>query len=705
LQFQILVLYFFMQIHRRIACIVFICLPGIFSAYSQKNDLVQEINDTSFILIPEIVIIAQRTKTDNINRPESISTINSLDTRLGTAMSTPDALGVIPGVWMQQTNLGGGSPFLRGLTGYHTLILVDGIRLNNSTFRSGPNQYLNTIDPLLVDHVEAMKGQGSVPYGSDALGGTVQLFSKSPDFSVTGNEIKGSLYGKYLSQRMEMASRFEIEANSKKTAFMAGATIRKLGDIVAGGDLGTLTPTGYPEKALDGVIKHRFNNKQLLTGSVQFHRQEDVPLYHKIENGDYSRYHFDPQQRLLSYLRLESFYESPLFSKIRYTVSYQNSLEKRIKQKSGSTITDEEEDKVSTFNGSVEVFSRPASYWDISSGIEYYHDYVRSRIFSTDEQSGESQTGRGLYPDGSTAGSIALYTLHSINLHRFSFTFGARYNYFQLSVPDETPGDIKLSPSALIGSAGLNYKFTEELRFVSSVSSGFRAPNINDVSSFGIADFRYEIPNYDLKPEKSVNLDAGLKLQSKRYTGNLVFFRNKLNGLIANVKSNYNGNDSIDGVQVYQRKNLKEAVIQGIEADGTYSFLTSLTMFGNISYTYGKDLSTDAPLRRIPPLNSRLGLRYRHHSAFGAMLEWAHAGKQTRLSQGDIDDSRIAEGGTPSWDVVNCSFGYTGGFFQLNAGIHNIFNEAYRTHGSGIDGRGRSIWISLKIFNTWNFNK
>ena len=100
---------------------------------------------------------------------------------------------------MQQTNLGGGSPFLRGLTGYHTLILIDGIRLNNSTFRSGPNQYLNTIDPLLINHVEVMKGQGSVPYGSDALGGTILLSSKSPDFSVTGNKLKGSLYGKYMS--------------------------------------------------------------------------------------------------------------------------------------------------------------------------------------------------------------------------------------------------------------------------------------------------------------------------------------------------------------------------------------------------------------------------------------------------------------------------------------------------------------------------
>lgn len=690
--------------NKQIAYILFILLPDIFSAYGQQDSSMPEKTDTTFILIPEIIISAQRSETEKINRPEAISTMSNLDTRMGTAMSTPDALAVIPGVWMQQTNLGGGSPFIRGLTGYHTLILIDGIRLNNSTFRSGPNQYLNTIDPLLIDHVEVMKGQGSVPYGSDALGGTVQLFSKSPDFSVTQNELKGSLYGKYMSHRMEMSSHFEMEANSNSTAFMAGATIKKLGDIVAGGDLGTLSPTGYPEKAMEAMIKHRFSNKQLLTGSVQFHRQEDVPLYHKIENGDYSKYQFDPQQRILSYLRLESFYVSPLFSKIRYTVSYQNSLEKRIKQKSGSTITDEEEDKVSTFNGSVEVISRPASRWNISSGIEYYEDYVSSKASSTDDVSGDSEVNRGLYPDGSRARNFALYTLHSFHLERFIFTLGGRYNYIQLLVPDETLGNVKLSPSALVGNAGLNYKLTQELRIVSSVSSGFRAPNINDVSSFGIADFRYEIPNYDLKPEKSINVDAGLKMQSRRFSGNIILFRNHLNGLIANEKSTYHGNDSIDGIQVYQRKNIKKAVIQGIEAEGNYSILNSLTLFGNISYTHGKDLATDAPLRRIPPLNSRLGLKYLHISSFHALLEWAYAGEQTRLSQGDIDDNRIQEGGTPSWNIVNCSLGYSGSFFQVNAGVYNVFDKAYRIHGSGIDGRGRSIWISLKLFSGWNFN-
>ncbi|MEN8227819.1 MAG: TonB-dependent receptor [Bacteroidota bacterium] len=687
-------------INSRLIFTIIIPLLGSIPLLGNSVVEIQERSDTAAILIPEFVITAQRDRTNNIDRPEAISKLTRPDPHLVTATSTPDALSAMPGVWMQKTNLGGGSPFLRGLTGYHTLILIDGIRLNNSTFRSGPNQYLNTVDPLTIENMEVMRGQGGVPYGSDALGGVIQLFTQSPVFSDSGKEVKASIYGKYMSKGMEKTSRATFEAGSRKTAFKAGASFRKLGDIVPGRGLSTLSPTGYSEKSADLKIKHKLKSNQLFTGSIQFHRQKDVPLYHKLTSGDYSKYHFDPQQRLLSYIRLESYDESLLFSKITYTVSFQNSLERRIKQKIATPVTHTEEDRVSTINGTVELLSRPNSYWTISSGVELYEDLIRSRTTSTYDSTDQSTGSRGLYPDKSRSDNLALYSLHSIDLNRISLVFGGRYNYVRLSVTDELLGETKITPSALIGNVGLNYKLSQQIRLVTSVSSGFRAPNINDVSSLGIADFRYEIPNYELKPEKNLNMDLGVKIATPRFSGNLFLFRNKLDNLITNVKTSYNGNDSIDGFQVYQRVNLNEALIKGFEADGTVSLTTSLRILGNISYTHGKDLLTGAPLRRIPPLNSRVGIRH-FIKNFSTTIEWAYAGEQSRLSQGDIDDNRIREGGTPSWNTIDCSLGYSGSFFQLNAGILNIFNEAYRVHGSGIDGRGRSIWISLKLFSAW----
>lgn len=679
---------------------IFFPLAGSFSLFGNSICEILERTDTISIPIPEYVITAQRNKTSSINRPESISKLTSPDPHLVTATSAPDALSAIPGVWMQKTNLGGGSPFIRGLTGYHTLILIDGIRFNNSTFRSGPNQYLNTIDPLIIDNVEVMRGQGAVPYGSDALGGVIQLFTESPEFSVTGKVVKISIYGKYMSKGIEKTSRVELETSSRRTAFRAGASFRKLGDIVPGKGLGTLSPTGYAEHSADLKFRHRFKLNQVLTGLLQLHSQHDVPLYHKTASGEYSKYHFDPQQRILSYIRLESYHESLSFSKITYTVSFQNSLEKRIKQKMANPVTDKEEDKILTVNSSIEVLSKPKSYWTISSGIEFYKDFVRSKTTSTNDSTNQSLLLRGLYPDKSRSENLALYTLHSIDLNRFSFVFGGRYNVVRLSVTDEFLGLTKISPTALIGNTGLNYRLSQQVRLVASVSSGFRAPNINDVSSLGIADFRYEIPNYGLKPEKSMNVELGIKIDAPRFSCNLFLFRNKLDNLITNVRASYNGNDSIDGIQVYKRVNLNKALLKGFEADGIFTLTPSLKMLGNISYTYGKDLQTEDPLRRIPPLNGRLGIRYMIKK-ISATIDWAHAGEQNRLSQGDIDDNRIQEGGTPAWNTIDCLIRYSGGFYQVNAGVLNVFNEAFRYHGSGIDGRGRSFWISLKIFNRW----
>ncbi len=661
---------------------------------------VQQDTGTTIIPIPEYVITAQRSKTPNIYRPESISKMTGTDQHLVSATSTPDALSAIPGVWMQRTNLGGGSPFVRGLTGYHTLIMIDGIRFNNSTFRSGPNQYLNTIDPFLLDNIEVMNGQGSVPYGSDALGGVIQVFTKSPAFTAAGRELKASIFSKYMSGGMESAGRAELETGFQKTAIRLGVSFRKLGDVVAGDGLGTLSPTGYSETSADAKFLRKFKANHLLTGCFNFHQQNKVPLYHKIAGGDYSAYSFDPQQRLLSYVRLESSYESLIFSRVLYTLSYQNSLERRIKQKTASAIRDIEEDGVSTVNGTLEVWSEPLPFWTISSGIEIYTDFIRSNTQRLNDSISQSVDQRGLYPDRSRSENFALFSLHSMDLGRLSLVFGGRYNLIRLSVKDELLGDTEISPSALIGNAGVNFKASQQVRLVASVSSGFRAPNINDVSSLGIADFRYEIPNYELNPETSLNLDVGMKIDYPRFSANFFVFRNKLDNLITNVRSTYHGKDSIDGFQVYQRKNLNKAMIQGFEAFGSYSVTSFLKLLGNISYTHGQDLQTGDPLRRIPPLNSRLSTRY-SHKKFSAMIEWVYAGEQTRLSHGDMDDDRIQEGGTPEWNTLDISLRYSGGHYEVNAGVLNVLNEAYRYHGSGIDGRGRSFWVSLRIFNSW----
>ncbi|NJN34094.1 MAG: Plug domain-containing protein [Saprospiraceae bacterium] len=142
-----------------------------------------EKNTQSDSTLQELVVTAQRSASDAFITPEAITVLQNGFLGRTLPRSTPEALQGTAGVFVQKTNHGGGSPFVRGLTGNQTLILIDGVRLNNATFRFGPNQYLNTIDPLSIERVEVLRGSGGVAYGSDAMGGTIQIFNKNPVFS------------------------------------------------------------------------------------------------------------------------------------------------------------------------------------------------------------------------------------------------------------------------------------------------------------------------------------------------------------------------------------------------------------------------------------------------------------------------------------------------------------------------------------------
>jgi outer membrane receptor protein involved in Fe transport len=102
-------------------------------------------------------------------------------------------------------------------------------------------------------------------------------------------------------------------------------------------------------------------------------------------------------------------------------------------------------------------------------------------------------------------------------------------------------------------------------------------------------------------------------------------------------------------------------------------------------------------MRRIPPLNGRLGLQYTGSSGIRARAEWLYADQQDRLSGGDISDHRIPEGGTPGWNVINLYAGYAvAEWLQINVGLQNLTDASYRIHGSGVDGYGRSFWMALR---------
>ena len=684
------------------AALVFLTILFNFKSFTQGN--LDRLNEIPAVQLSDstnnlagITVTSTRKNAANWSVPYSVSVVNKSQLEAFGFRSTPEALSGTAGVFVQKTNHGGGSPFIRGLTGNQTLILMDGIRLNNATYRYGPNQYLNTIDPSIISKIEVARGTGSVQYGSDALGGVVQLFTQSPEF-IKGKALHSTFCSRVTSQDMEYGGRAEMEYQSKKLAILGGYSGVKFGDLLGGDTTGRQNPSGYQQRAFDFKLKYQLAPGALLTVAHQWLRQKDVPLYHKVKLENFKYYFFDPQQRQMSYAKLVFTGKNKLLDKISIISSLQKSLERREYQKNGNTYQFTEEDRVNTWGNVLDIFSVIFKNWTANSGVEYYHDQVNSSKQQQSVISGQTLSLRGLYPNNASSGNFSIYSLHHITKGKFDIESGLRYNSFTIRIPDTVTsslklGDIRVNPSSLVSNVALLYHIGSLQNIYASFSTGYRAPNIDDLGSLGLVDFRYEIPAYQLKPEKTYNTEIGYRINTKKIQTSLSFFYMHLNDLITRVQL---PGQQIGGYNVYTKENSQQSYVKGTELSFNYRISNSITFSNNISYAFGQNLSAKEPMRRIPPLNGRVLLSYQKEK-WNFNVEDLFAAKQNRLAKGDKDDNRIPAGGTPGWNIVNIYGNYSLSKLNFRIAFLNIFDKDYRTHGSGINGIGRSASLGIQI--------
>lgn len=648
--------------------------------------------DSSTRSLDEVVVIAQRIEQKSLWVPYSVKKMDSALISERTPRTTPEALQGINGVFVQKTNHGGGSAFIRGLTGNQTLILIDGIRLNNSTFRYGPNQYLNTIDPYTIDHIEVAKGTGSVQYGTDALGGVIHVLSKEPLFT-SSKSWNGKVLSKYMTGNMEKTARCELGYTSGKMAITGGFTYRAFGDLIGGDTTGKQSPSGYNEWAFNAKAKFLLNDKIGLTLSHQNVAQGHIPVYHKIVLENFALNEFDKQQRQLQYARLDVTGNSQWMKKLQIIASRQQTIEGRESKKNGSTTLHKEQDETATIGVTADVFSELKKWWIANTGLEFYKDKIGSNRKDINTQNSLEKKVRGLYPDGAKYGNYSLYSLHHIKYKNWVVDAGVRLNFISIQLNDTSLGKVKMAPSALVWNAALLYRIFHQHHIYLAYSTGYRAPNIDDMGSLGIVDFRYEVPTNNLSSERSGNIEVGYKFSTKKLTGDVALYSMQLNDLITRIKVDDN---IINGYQVYQKENVEDAFIKGAEAELNWKMAKCIDITSSITYTYGTNKTKNEPLRRIPPLHGRLMSTFRKRDWF-TTAEALFAAKQNRLAQGDKEDNRIPVNGTPGWKIVNLYAGTQLACFNFNASFQNIFNQDYRTHGSGINGAGRSAWLSASF--------
>jgi len=621
--------------------------------------------------------------------------------------NTSDVLLAEPGILVQKTTHGHGAPIIRGLIGKYVLLLYDGVRLNKPTFRFGGNQYLNTVAPEAVSDIVVTRGPSSVEYGSDAIGGTINLIPASFYAKSSQFQFKTEAMMRFSSADRGQNYSFKLAGGNKKLSFMTVGSYKNIGDLRPGNGGKPQSPTGWSE--IDGSIgiKYTINSNNSLDFNYLTVNQDNVPRYDKYAANEYQTYIYEPQIRELASLSYNYKPVDSWIDRLKWNLSYQREKEGKIQQKVGSSTVNYMMAKIYTYGTYFHVSSIWAENQVLTGGFEYYRDIVRSS--GEKEQNSGREEIRGEFPDNSIYNSMGMHLKNEYLMsQQINITTGLRYSNVSFESPMEEPwGTINQQFSNLSGLIGISFKPYSAYNIVGSYSRGFRAPNFNDTVVLKVSNSGVDAPSPFLEPEISNNFELGLKVNEQNHAGGVFLFYNNLTGLIERKFGTYKGlsffDDNGNGVQdeneapIFQKYNSGDAYICGSEFYFSWMAKQDIRIDGNCFYIYGHNTTQDEPMSRIPPFMGKVGVRWYRKANMWLETFVRFAAKQDRLSERDVLDTRILEGGTPGYKTLNVRGGMEFSTVKINVMVDNIFDELYREHGSGIYSPGRNFSVSLKV--------
>lgn len=652
-----------------------------------------------------VTVTASRRSEAEFRTQKAVTIADEGGISIRPASSTADALREMPGILVQKTTAGHGAPIIRGLIGKNILLLYNGVRLNKPIFRHGGNQYLNTVDSEVLSRMEVVRGPGSVLYGSDAIGGMVNLITRPPPFTEGEVHWGHILHTRYTSSDNGRGIHFSLERADSRFSARAGVTTRSIGNLKPGGAIPVQDPTGYDEIAGHLITAFRISSRQTLRIDLLQVNQSEVPRYDQYASGSYETYLYDPQKRFLGMAEYTSLQPAPWLSKVEWNLSWQREHEGRIKQRAGTQTFRLEDDVITTFGTFLQATSLAARRHALRWGAEFYYDRLRSG--RKDSLPDTTLEMRGTYPDDSRYRQLGVFLSDDITLTPDTdLTTGVRFSQIRYEAPLEDPwGHYSDSFNNITGNVGVSHRFLSWLNLVFSVSRGFRAPNFNDTVVLTASNYGVDAPSPGLRAETSTNYELGLKTEWNGNDIEVFTYHSSLNNLIERRPGTYNGLPYLDengnGIQdaeeplINTKKNVGEAYIQGIEVQGRLRISDLLTVRTNAFYTYGQNRTEKEPMSRIPPLMGLVGIEWKRE-AITLELFIRAAGEQRRLSARDEEDTRIDPGGTPGWSDWNLRGSRDFGPLRVALIVGNIFDHAYKEHGSGVYNPGRYITISLR---------
>lgn len=734
------------------------------------------------INLEEVVISSSNFDEKKKNIAQKIEVISAKTIAQTNAQNTGDLLQNTGKIYVQKSQQGGSSPVLRGFEASRILLVIDGVRMNNAIYRSGHLQNVITTDQNSLRRVEVMYGPSSTVYGSDALGGIIHLITKSPVLS--GDKkffTTGTAFTRYSSVNEEKSIHGDVSLAGKKFAWFQSYNFSNFGDM----KMGNIYPDKYPDfgrrsqyigqvNGVDSIMTNADDRVQKFSAykqwdiiqklllkqnehithllNLQLSNTNNVPRYDRLQDVKnfggsigttlrFAEWYYGPQKRALAAYEL-NITSAGFFDGIKANINYQDLEESRYTREYRRTDRfDSQVEKVKVFGATVNGRKMMGNN-ELVIGADMQLNDVKSRASRTNLHTGAITKFNSRYPDGTNKmNNFGIYAQHiykfsnqklvlndGLRLQAISLKSNVLDNSF-FNLPDTA---VEQNNIAGTGNAGIVYTPQKNSTIRASLSSGFRAPNIDDLAKVfesSTAAKQVVIPNADLKPEYTYNLDISLTQNiADKITIELTGFYTLFKNAIIKAPYQLNGQDSIfyNGTksQVLASQNINKANLYGFTANLNAIITTGLTFNSTLSYTMGnyktdntklssvyeqqsddtyalvKKYVSSKPLDHIPPLMGKTSLIFRNRKINTELFLiyncWKHLDQYN--ADGEDNAQYATADGMPSWLTTNWKATLTcTKNLQLQLGIENIFDNNYRYFASGFSAGGRNFIISLRV--------
>ncbi len=704
-------------------------------------------------IFDEVVISANRFADTVRQIPQQVEIVTAADMAFNNLQTSADVLQNTGNVFVQKSQLGAGSPVLRGFETNKVLLVVDGIRMNNAIYRGGHLQNIITLDNAAMERVEVLFGPGSVMYGSDALGGVMQFFTKSPTLSMDDNLLtRVNAFARYSTANQEKTGHFDISLGSKKFGSLTSFTYSDFDDLLQGAnrsedypdfgkrfvyqgrengedievpndDVNLQVASGYSQYDILQKFTFQQNDNVSHQANFQYSTSSDVPRYDRLTemaNGTlrFGEWYYGPQTRLLGSYALQLNNDHGLYDQARIIAGYQYVEESRHDRRFGNPSINHRTEQLDIFTVNAD-FSKMKGKSTWRYGLEGTTNHVNSTAFKENINTGDTEPQSTRYPDGgSDVTTAALYLSDQFHLSdRITLNGGVRWSYNSLKAVfvDTTfypfPfDDVTQQYSNLSGSVGAVWNGNGGLRVTAQGATGFRAPNVDDLAKiFESTAGSVVVPNPDLGPEKTYNVELGIsKTFNDKHTIGVNGFYTWYRDAITTQPGTFNGQDSIlyDEVlsKVTMNVNALKAYIYGGSAFVSVQLTKSMNLYSTINYTYGRidTDTTDSPLDHIPPLFGKTSVDYTikkfKAEVYAIYNGWKHVEDYNLNGEDNYPFATVD--GMPAWATFNIKASYQlTQNFTVQAGVENILDTNYRVFASNISSAGRNV--SLTIRGSW----